>query len=105
MHCFDITPEYHGDNFLEQLNGKNVHDVITEYSQPKYKKKRMCLLSETQNLALQKFPENIDYYIYPRFEHDILVNTKTYNPEQGAQVVLDYIESKAERVPQCLPQG
>jgi chloramphenicol 3-O-phosphotransferase len=94
MYCFDITPEFQGEHFLECLNGKNVHDVITEYSQAKYKKKRMCLLSETQSLALQKFPEDIGYYIYPRFNHDITVNTKIHSPEEGAQVVLDYINNK-----------
>jgi len=92
MHCFDISPDYKGGHFLEYLNGKDVHNVIAEYSQPKYKKKRMCLLSETQHAALKSFPKDIGYYVYPRFDYDIIVNTKTHTPEQGADVVLDYIK-------------
>ncbi len=94
MHCFDISAEYKGEDFLEYINGSNVHKVIAEYSQPKYKKNHMCLLSETQHVALQKFPKNIGYYVYPRFDYDLIVNTKINNPEQGAQVVLDYIKKK-----------
>jgi chloramphenicol 3-O-phosphotransferase len=51
MHCFEITPEFHDEPFMEYINGKNVRNVITEYSQSKYKKRRMCLLAETQNIA------------------------------------------------------
>ena len=94
MYCFDISPDYKNEHFLEYLNGRDVHRVIAEYSQLKYKKKRMRLLSETQNIALQKFPKDIGYYIYPRFDYDIIVNTKTHNPGQGADVVLDYIQGK-----------
>ncbi len=94
MYCFDISPDYNGERFLEYVNGGDVHKIIREYSQPKYKKKHMCLLSETQHVALKAFPKNIGYYVYPRFDYDIIINTKTHNPEQGAQAVLDYIKDK-----------
>jgi len=94
MYNFDVFSDLHGENFLEVVNGSNVHTIITEYAQAKYKKQRMCLLPETQQISLQKFPENIDYYIYPRFKYNITINTKMHNPEQGAAVVLDAIPQK-----------
>lgn len=88
MYNFDVFPERRDENFLEVVNGRSVHTIITEYAQAKYKKQRMCLLPETQQISLQKFPKAIDYYVYPRFKYDITINTKTHNPEQGAAVVL-----------------
>jgi deoxyadenosine/deoxycytidine kinase len=90
MCCFDVSPNYHGDGFLEYLNGTNVHSVVQKYSQSKYKKKRMRLFSETRNAALKSFPEETGYYIYPRFKYNITVNTKMHAPEQAAAVILDY---------------
>ncbi len=91
MCCFDVSPFYHGDGFLEQLNGYNVHKVIEKYSQVKYKKKRMCLFSETRNAAFKTFPEDIEYYIYPRFKYNITVNTNMHTPEEAASVIFDYL--------------
>jgi deoxyadenosine/deoxycytidine kinase len=93
MYSFDISPDYKDKHLLESLNGRDVHKVISEYLQPKYKREHMRLLSETQNVALQKFPKDIGYYVYPRFDYNIIVNTKTNNPEQGANIVLDYIRA------------
>ena len=91
MYCYNISHQYQGGGFLEHLNGANVHRVVEKYSQAKYKKKRMCLLSETQNVAFKTFPDGNDYYIYPRFTYNITVNTKIHSPEQGAAVVLGYL--------------
>jgi hypothetical protein len=91
MFCFDISSNYQGDNSLEYLNASSVHKVIEKYSQFKYKKKRMCLFSETRNAALKTFPEDIGYYIYPKFRYNITVNTKMHTPGQAATVVLDYL--------------
>ena len=93
MYCFDISFDYHGDGFLEYLNGNNVHKVIKKYSHPKYKKKKMCLLSETRNIAMNAFPDDADYYIYPRFKYNVSVNTKINSPEQAAAIVFDYLEN------------
>jgi chloramphenicol 3-O-phosphotransferase len=91
MDTFDISSNYHADNFLEYLNGNDVNNVIAKYAKPKYKKKHMQLLNETQQEAHKKFLPNTNYYIYPRFTYNLLVNTKTYSAEQGAALVLEYI--------------
>lgn len=85
---FEISSKNHKNNFLECLDGEMVHKTITEYSQPQYKKKRLHLMAETQNLAWQKFPNNTDYYIYPRFDYNITVNTKINTPDTAAAAIL-----------------
>lgn len=94
VHCYEVCPEYRSNNFLECMNGKNAQETIAEYSQPQYKKKRLHLLAETQQAVLQSFSQPTNYYIYPRFDYNITVNTKMHSPEQGAAVVLDSIGSK-----------
>jgi len=96
MHSLEISANNHGQSYLECLNGDNVHKVITKYAQPKYKKRRMRLLAETQQIASQKFPQNTDYYVYPRFEYNVTVNTKVNAPEQGACLVMDYLQGKKQ---------
>jgi deoxyadenosine/deoxycytidine kinase len=88
VHTFNASPHYH-NHALEYLSGNDVHKVIAEYAKPGYKKKQLRLLAETQHAALQKFPKCVAYYVYPRFNYNIIVNTKRYNPEQGADVVLN----------------
>jgi deoxyadenosine/deoxycytidine kinase len=95
MHTFEASADYRDDNFLEYLSGDNVHNIITEYAKPGYKKKHLKLLNETRQIAYEKFSQNTGYYIYPRFKHSIVVNTKTYNPEQGAFVVLEHLRTRA----------
>jgi hypothetical protein len=56
----------------------------------------MRLLAETQQIASQKFPQNTDYYVYPRFEYNVTVNTKVNAPEQGACLVMDYLQGKKQ---------
>lgn len=91
-----ILPDYQGNSFLEYISGENVHKTVAEYSQLKYKKKRLHLLAETQYAVLQAFPRDDDYYyVYPRFDYDITVNTKINTPEQGADIVLDHIKNWA----------
>lgn len=91
MQSLDISTEKNDKPCLECLNAENVHKVISEYSQKKYKKKHLKLDPQTQETALHKFPQNADYYIYPRFDYNITVNTKTNNPDQGAALVLKYL--------------
>lgn len=93
MYAFNISLHYQGSGFLECLNGDNVHKIVEKYSQSKYKKKRMCLCSMTQDVAYETFPDDVSYYIYPRFAYNITVNTKMHSPEQGALVVLDYVKN------------
>lgn len=88
---FEVTSEYRNNNFLELINGKDVHKTITEYSKSEYKKQRMCIFTETRQSVLQAFPDDKNYYVYPRFNYDVIVNTKDNSPEQGAKIVLDYI--------------
>jgi deoxyadenosine/deoxycytidine kinase len=94
MHTFEASTDYRDENFLEYLSGDNVHDVITEYAKPGYKKKHLKLLNETRQIACEKFSQNTGYYIYPRFKHSVVVNTKTHNPEQGASVVLAHLRAR-----------
>lgn len=91
MNCFDISPDYRGKNYLEYIESSNVRKVVAEYAQPQYKKKQLHLMAETQNIALQKFPQDIGYYIYPRFKYNLTVNTKINTSEQGAALILDSI--------------
>ena len=93
MYAFNISLHYQGDGSLECLNGDDVHKVVEKYSQSKYKKKRMCLCSMTQDVAYETFPDDVSYYIYPRFAYNITVNTKSHSPKQGAAVVLDYVKN------------
>lgn len=92
---FDISPDYRLNRCFECLRGKQVHEFVTEYSQKSYKKKHLQLLRETQQATLKAFPQNTNYYVCPRFTYNITINTKKHNPEQGAQLVLDYIHKNA----------
>jgi deoxyadenosine/deoxycytidine kinase len=94
VYSLNISSDKHGDNFLEYLSGDDVHKTVAEYSQKQYKKKRLHLLTETQHAALQAFPGDSYYYIYPKFDYDITVNTKINNSQQGACAVLDYIQKR-----------
>lgn len=91
---FDISANYKNEKFLEYLQGNNVHKVISEYSNSKYKKRRMHLMKETQKIVMKSFPKNIGYYIYPTFNYNLIVNTKKNTPEQGAELVCNYIKKK-----------
>jgi chloramphenicol 3-O-phosphotransferase len=95
VYSLEISPEYRDDSFFECLSGRIAHKTVAEYSQPAYKKKRLCLLPETQHAVLQAFPEkNSYYYIYPKFEYDVVVNTKINTSEQGANLVVDYVKNR-----------
>ena len=93
IHNFEILNNRCDKQFLECLRGKDVHRIITEYAQPKYKKGRLHVLPEMQRIVLQAFAKDTYYYIYPRFEYNVIVDTKIHNPEQGAKVVLDNIQN------------
>jgi chloramphenicol 3-O-phosphotransferase len=88
MHTFTASRECREAPLLEMLDGTAVHNVIIEYSQRHYKKKHLCLLHETQQIATQKFSRDTMYHLYPRFEYDIIINTGDHTPEQGASTVL-----------------
>jgi deoxyadenosine/deoxycytidine kinase len=95
MHTLEIATDCNREPFLERLRGEDVYNVINKYSQRRYKKQSMCLAKETQQLAHQKFPtQDTDYYIYPRFTYNVTINTQRHSPEQGANVVLDYMMQK-----------
>jgi dephospho-CoA kinase len=91
MHTFEASDTYRDDKFLEYLSGNQVNNIITEYAKPSYKKKHLKLLNETQQIAHEKFSLNANYYIYPRFTYNVLVNTKNNTPEQGAALVLEHL--------------
>jgi hypothetical protein len=92
MHSLEIATDCSHKPLLEHLRGEDVYAVIDKNSQPCYKKQHMCLVSETQQLAHQKFPDkDADYYIYPRFNYNVTINTQRHSPEQGAGIVLDYL--------------
>ena len=95
MHSLEIVNDCKREPFLEHLRGEEAYNVINTYSQRCYKKQRMCLAPETQQLAHQKFPtKDCDYYIYPRFNYNVTINTRMHSAEQGANVVLDYMMQK-----------
>lgn len=92
-----LSHQNNGALFLERVNGNNVHKVIKEYAKPEYTKKRMHLGTQMQSLASKKFAQNTNYYIYPRFKYNVIVNTKTNTPEQCAEHVLRYIQKKSKQ--------
>lgn len=94
LHTFEISSEYKDDGFLEYVSGSDVHKVIVEYSQHKYKRRHMQLLTETRDAATQAFLNDESYYIYPRFEYNLTVNTKLNSPAQAADVIVDYLQKK-----------
>ena len=49
-------------------------------------------MKETQKIVMRSFPKNIDYYIYPTFNYNLIVNTKKNTPEHWAKLVFDYIK-------------
>ncbi len=94
IHTFEISPQDYGKHTLECVSGCDVHRVITEYAKPEYKKKRLRLVSETKQIVLDAFPRDDHYYVYPRFSYDLIINTTANTPEQGAVVVLNYVQKK-----------
>jgi dephospho-CoA kinase len=96
VQCIEPSVEYKGPGFLEQLGGSTVHAVVEQYSRSEYKKQRMCLLGETQEAVLSTFPTDAKYYVYPRFDYNVIVNTKAYAPCQGAAMVLGYLNKKRD---------
>lgn len=90
MHTFNTSPDFQNRS-LEYLSGQDVHKTITEYAQSSYKKKHLRLLPETRQVAFQKFPDTVGYYVYPRFSYDLIINTKRHNPTEGASVILDFL--------------
>lgn len=81
------------DHHLEKIRGDHIQQQVAKYSQQKYKKKHMCLSNEIKNAVLAAFPTRYEYYIYPRFEYNLIVNTKMHDPMQGADIVLNAISN------------
>jgi chloramphenicol 3-O-phosphotransferase len=92
IHTFNISRADQGKDCLERLSGDSVHRFIMEYIQQQQAKKQPPLLDETRAIVLNAFPNRDEcYFIYPRFNYDVYINTKEHSPDEGAALVLDYI--------------
>jgi chloramphenicol 3-O-phosphotransferase len=94
---FEISPKNQGKHSLEYVSGGDVHRVIAEYVKPQYKKNKLRIVAETQQVVLKAIPQDIHYYVCPRFNYDLTINTTQHTPEQGAAVVLDYVHKNEIR--------
>lgn len=94
IHNFDAKNNTGDNNLLECLNGKDVHSIVHKYADLKYRKKRIYVVKEVKDDVLNVFNKKDDYYIYPKFKYNLVVNTKDYTPKMGAKSVLKYFRKK-----------
>lgn len=92
-HCFDISTQYHPDA-IDSIQGSVVKNALESYAQSQGIRKRRRIMEETQQETLQCFATDEMYYIYPKLAYDLIVNTKTYNQNQAAQQVLDFLRNR-----------
>jgi chloramphenicol 3-O-phosphotransferase len=93
-HYFDASIHYY-PSAIDSIQGSVVRNALEVYPQPQRKKKRLRILEETKRATLQLFATDETYYIYPKLTYDLIVNTKSYNPEHAAEQVLDFLHHKA----------
>jgi len=98
LHYFDITPNYHKKS-IDKVSGKSVKRLLSLYSRPTFKKKRMQILPETAQAARECFKTNKLYYLRPHLAYDLIINTQTHKPEQGATQVVDFVQNKSNNKP------
>lgn len=97
LHCFEISP-IHKPGAIDHIQGDIVRNAVVDYAtSPIYKKKRLRILDETMQETLQVFKDNREYYIYPKRNYDLIINTGAYSAAQGAAMILDFMMDK-ERV-------
>jgi len=94
IQCVDVDTKQRDQYCLESINGKNVHSLVEQYSQPFGKKKKPRIFNETKQSVLNAFATDDDYYVYPRFTYNLVVNTRRNNPAQGAETVLGYLTAQ-----------
>ena len=93
VHYFNASTIYHLDA-IDNVQGSTVKNALELYAQPRCKKKRLRILQETKQATLQIFQTDGTYYVYPRLSYDLIINTKTYSPAQGAEKVLGFLRTQ-----------
>lgn len=90
VHSFKLSTDY-PDQAIDNVLGSSVKTFVSTHAQPIYRKQRLNLLKETQEIVLKHVSSDDVYYITPKLSYDLIVNTLMSTPDQGAESVVAFM--------------